>query len=137
MAKGLPNTACFEKDWHDYEDANAGIFQITTGQEEGPAIASTNPLVAADIHHAIDRYSGMVFVCNNREYEIQVKNPDGTTRLVTHKTHEKLNLDGTAKDGILEEIAPQLPLEARQRAKEQIPDTWNAGRSCEMVLCAS
>jgi hypothetical protein len=107
------------------EDAKAGIFQIRTGQQ-GPAIASTNPLVAADVHHALDRRSGTVFVCNNREYEIQAKNPDGTARLVIHKTHKKVDLDETAKDSLLDEIAPRLPLEARQRAKEQIPDTLNA-----------
>jgi hypothetical protein len=109
-----------------YEDATAGIFQIRTGQQQGPAIASTNPLVAADIHHAVDRRSGAVYVCNGREYEIQAKNPDGTTRRVIHKAHKKVDLDETAKDRILELVAPRLPLEARQRAKEQIPDTLNA-----------
>lgn len=109
-----------------YEDAHAGILQIRTGLEQGPALASTNPLVAADIHHAVGRRSGTVYVCNNREYEIQAKNPDGATRLVIHKTHKKLDLDETAKERILDEIAPRLPLEARQRAKEQIPDTLNA-----------
>jgi hypothetical protein len=109
-----------------YEDENAGIFRIRTGQQEGPAIASTNPLIAADIHHAYDRNSGTVYVCNNREYEIQAKNPDGTTRMVIHKTQEKMALDDQAKDNILQLIAPRIPPEARQSAKEQLPPTLNA-----------
>ena len=38
-----------------YEDKNAGIFRIRTGQREGPAVASTSHVVAADIHHAYGR----------------------------------------------------------------------------------
>jgi len=109
-----------------YEDGNAGIFRIRTEQQEGPAIASTSPLVAADIHHAYDRNSGAVFVCNNREYEIQAKNSDGTTRLVIHKAHEKIDLDEVTKENILQLIAPRIPVEAKQHAKEQLPNTLNA-----------
>jgi hypothetical protein len=109
-----------------YEDENAGIFRIRTGRQEGPAIASTNPLVAADIHHAYDRDSGTVYVCNNREYEIQAKNPDGTTRMVIHKAQEKMALDDQAKDNVLELIAPRIPSEAKLSAKEQLPDVLNA-----------
>jgi hypothetical protein len=108
-----------------YEDKNAGIFRIRTGQQQGLAIASTSPLVAADIHHAYDRTSGTVFVCNNSEYEIHAKNFDGTTRMVIHKAHEKIDLDETTKDNILQLIAPRIPVEAKQRAKEQLPDTLN------------
>ena len=109
-----------------YEDRNAGIFRIRTERQEGPAIASTNPLVAADIHHAYDRNSGMVFVCNNREYEIIAKNFDGTTRMVIHNAYEKIGLDEAAEDNILQLIAPQLPPEARLSAKEQLPAALNA-----------
>jgi hypothetical protein len=109
-----------------YEDRNAGIFRIRTGVEEGPAIASTNPLIAADIHHAYDHDSGTVYVCNNREYEIQAKNPDGTTRMVIHKAHKKIALDDQAKENILQMIAPRIPQEAKLSAKEQLPPTLNA-----------
>jgi hypothetical protein len=109
-----------------YEDKNTGIFRIRTGEREGPAIASTNPLVAADIHHAYDHHSGVVYVCNNREYKIQSKNPDGTTRMVIHKDHQNVILDEDKKESILQLIAPQLPMEARRQAKEQLPDTLNA-----------
>lgn len=108
------------------EDADAGIFRIRTGATEGPAIASTDPLVAADIHHAVDRRSGTVYVCNNRAYEIQVKNPDGTTRRIIHRAHKALELDDSGKDGILGAIAPQLPPEARQRTKDALPAALNA-----------
>jgi hypothetical protein len=111
---------------HYYEDSNAGIFRIRTGQQEGPAIASTNPLIAADIHHAYDRDSGTVYVCNNREYEIQAKDSDGKTRLVIHKAHEKIALDDPIKESILQLIAPRIPQEAIQPAKEQLPDALNA-----------
>jgi hypothetical protein len=104
-----------------YEDGNAGTFRIRTGVQEGPAIASTSPMIAADIHHAYDRDSGAVFVCNNREYEIQAKNPDGTTRMVIHRAHEKIGLDDAAKESILRSIAPRIPLEGKQSAKEQLP----------------
>jgi hypothetical protein len=108
-----------------YEDRNAGIFRIRTEQQEGPAIASTNPLVAADIHHAYDRNSGAVFVCNNREYEIHAKDSDGTTRLVIHKAHDKIDLDEVTKENILQLIAPRIAVEAKQQAKEQLPYTLN------------
>jgi hypothetical protein len=107
-----------------YEDKNAGIFRILT-EQQGPAIASTSPLVAVDIHHAYDRNSGAVFVCNNREYEIHSKNFDGTTRMVIHKAHEKINLDEATKEDILNTIAPRIPVEAKQQAKGQLPDTLN------------
>ncbi|MGB7295751.1 MAG: hypothetical protein WBC70_09200 [Candidatus Aminicenantales bacterium] len=109
-----------------YEDGNAGILRIRTGLEEGPAIASTNPLIAADIHHAYDRDSGTVYACNNREYEIQAKNPDGTTRMVIHKAHEEIVLDEATKDSILRLIAPRIPPEAKPSVKEQLPPTLNA-----------
>ncbi len=109
-----------------YEDKDAGIFRVRTGLEEGPAIASTNPLVAADIHHAYDRDSGIVYVCNNREYEIQAKNPDGTTRMVIHKIHKKMGLDEATKESLLRLIAPRIPQEVMKAAKEQLPDTLNA-----------
>ncbi len=108
-----------------YEDKDAGIFRIRTG-EEGPAIASTSPLVAADIHHAYDPSSGVIYVCNNREYEIQLKNTDGTTRIVIHKAHKKIFLGEDGKDRLLQSMAPRLPVEAKQRAKEQLLDTMNA-----------
>jgi len=109
-----------------YEDKNAGIFWIRTEQQEGPAIASTSPLIAADIHHAYDRDSGTIFVCNNGEYVITAKNPDGTTRMVIHNAYEKIGLDEAAKDNILQLIAPRLPPEARLSAKEQLPPALNA-----------
>lgn len=109
-----------------YEDKNAGIFRIRTEQQEGPAIASTSPLIAADIHHAYDRDSGTIFVCNNGEYEISAKNFDGTTRMVIHNAYEKIGLDEAAKDNILQLIAPQIPPEAKQLAKEQLPPALNA-----------
>lgn len=109
-----------------YEDADAGIFRIRTAATEGPAIASTDPLVASDVHHAFDRRSGTVFVCNNRAYEIQVKNPDGTTRRIIHRPHRALELDDSGKDGILAAIAPQLPPESRQRTKDVLPAALNA-----------
>jgi hypothetical protein len=56
-----------------YEDKNAGIFRIRT-MGQAPAIASTNPHITADVHHAYDRNSGTIYVCRNREYEIQAKN---------------------------------------------------------------
>jgi len=111
---------------HYYEDSHAGIFRIRTGQQEGPAITSTNPLIAADIHHAYDRDSGTVYVCNNREYEIQAKDSDGKTRLVIHKAHEKMRLDDQTKDSVLQLIAPRIPPEAKQSAKEQLPEALNA-----------
>jgi hypothetical protein len=106
------------------EDKNAGIFRIRTGQQ-GPAIVSTSPLVAADIHHAYDRDSGAVFVCNNSAYEISSKNPDGTTRMVIHNAREKIGLDDATKENILQLIAPRIPLEARQQAKEQLAGELN------------
>lgn len=109
-----------------YEDKNAGIFRIRTGLEEGPAIASTNPLIAADIHHAYDRGSGTVYVCNNSEYEIQVKSFDGMTRMVIHNAHENVVLDETAKESILQMIAPRIPPEAKQSAIERLPPSLNA-----------
>jgi hypothetical protein len=108
-----------------YEDKNAGIFRIRTG-EEGPAIASTSPLVAADIHHAYDPNSGAIYVCNNREYEIQLKNADGTARMVIHKAHKKIIMGEGEKESLLQSIAPQLPVEAKQQAKKQLPETMNA-----------
>ncbi len=108
-----------------YEDKNAGIFRIRA-MGQAPAIASTNPLVASDIHHAYDRNSSTIYVCNNREYEIQAKNYDGTTRLVIHKAHKKIILDEDEKERIIQSIASRLPLEVRQSAKEQLPDTLNA-----------
>lgn len=109
-----------------YEDQNSGVFRIRTEQQQGPAIVSTNPLIAADIHHAYDRDSGTVFVCNNREYEIAAKNLDGTTRMVIHKAYEKMGLDEAAKDNILQLIAPRIPPEAKQSAVEQLPPALNA-----------
>ena len=109
-----------------YEAENAGILRIRTGQREGPAIASTNPLVAADIHHAYDRESKTVFVCNNREYEITAKKLDGTARMVIHKAHRKIELDQSAKDQILQMIAPRIPPEARPPALEQLPAELHA-----------
>jgi hypothetical protein len=109
-----------------YEDGNAGIFRIRTGQQEGPAIASTSPLVAADIHHAYDRSSGTLFVCNNREYEIHSKNSDGTTRMVIHNAYEKMALDDLTKESVLQLIAPRIPPEDKQSAKEQLPAALNA-----------
>jgi 6-bladed beta-propeller len=109
-----------------YEDGNAGILRIRTGQQQGPAIVSTDPLVAADIHHAVDRASGTVFVGNNREYEIHVKDPDGTTRMVIHKACDKIGLDEGSKENILQLIAPRIPPEARMSAFEQLPPALNA-----------
>ena len=109
-----------------YEDENAGIFRIRTGQEEGPAIASTNPLVAADIHHAYDHNSGLIHVCSNREYKIQSMNSDGTIRMVIHKAHQEIVLDEDKKESLLQLIAPRIPMGAMQQAKEQLPDTLNA-----------
>jgi hypothetical protein len=109
-----------------YEDRNAGIFQIRTGMEEGPAIVSTNPLIAADIHHAYDPNSGTVYVCNNREYDIQAKNPDGTTRMVIHNAHKKIPLDDQAKENVLQMIAPRIPPAAKPSVKEQLPPILNA-----------
>lgn len=109
-----------------YEDKNAGIFRIRTEQREGPAIASTSPLVAADIHHAYDPDSGTIYVCNNREYTIHLKNMDRSTRMVVHKSYEPILLDEDKKENILQLIAPRIPVEAKQQAKEQLPDTLNA-----------
>lgn len=109
-----------------YEDKNAGIFRIRTEEREGPAIASISPLVAADIHHAYDHNLGVIYVCNNREYKIQSKNTDGTTRMVIHKAHKKIILDEDKKESILQLIAPRIPMEAKQQATEQLPDTLNA-----------
>lgn len=109
-----------------HEDQGAGIFRIKTEQQEGPAIASTSPLVATDIHHAYDRESGSVFVCNNRDYEIHVKNADGTTRLVIHNAQEKVNLNEAAKERVLGLIAPRIRQEAIKPASGQLPDTLNA-----------
>ncbi|MGD9346027.1 MAG: 6-bladed beta-propeller [Candidatus Aminicenantes bacterium] len=109
-----------------YEDRSAGIFQIRTEQQEGPAIASTNPLVAADIHHAYDRNSRIIYVCNNRDYTIYAKNADGIVRKVIHKIHEYLFLDDDQKDSILQSIAPRIPENIRPHVKEQLPDTLNA-----------
>jgi hypothetical protein len=108
------------------EDRNAGIFQIRTGEREGPATVSTNPLVASDIHHAYDRTSGFIYVCNNRVYEIQAKNRDGTTGMVIHRAHRNVILDDDTKESLLRSIAPRIPLEAKNQAKEQLPDTLNA-----------
>jgi hypothetical protein len=109
-----------------YADPGAGIFRIKTAQQEGPAIASTNPLVAADIHHACDRETLRVFVCNNRNYEISVKNADGTTHLVIHNVHQKINLDEAAKERVLGLIAPRIRQEAIKPAGEQLPGVLNA-----------
>lgn len=116
-----------------HEDPIAGIFRLRTGVEGGPAIASTDPRIAADIHHAFDRPSGAVYVCNNKEYKIWAKRPDGTTRLVIHRTAEGVALDEAAKDRMLDEIAPQLPLEARQRAKQALSSTMNAIRGISVL----
>ena len=109
-----------------HEDKNAGIFQIRTAVRQGPAIVSTNPLVAADTQHAYDNTSGVVYVCNNREYKIQLKNIDGTTWMVIHRAHRKIILDNDKKESILQSIAPRIPIEAKKQAKEQLPDTLNA-----------
>ena len=117
-----------------YEAENAGIFRIRTGQQEGPALASTSPLISADIHHAYDRDSGTIFVCNNREYEVVAKNFDGTNKLVIHKDHEKIGLDQAAKENILQMIAPQIPPEAKQSAVEQLPPALNAIWGMTVIL---
>jgi 6-bladed beta-propeller len=109
-----------------YDVGDGGIFRIRTGQQEGPALASSSPLIAADIHHAYDRDSGTIFVCNNREYEIVAKNFDGTNKLVIHKDYEKIGLDQAAKENILQMIAPRIPPEAKQSAIEQLPPALNA-----------
>jgi hypothetical protein len=116
-----------------HEDAAAGIFRFRTGVEGGPAIASTDPLIAADIHHAYDLRSGVVYVCINREYKIWSKGPDGTTRLIIHRTSQGVALDDAAKDRMLDEIAPQLPLEARDRAKQALPGAMNAIRGISVL----
>jgi len=108
------------------EDRRAGIFRIRTGPGEGPAIASTSPLVAADIHHAYDPQAGVLYVCNNREYEIRSKGIDGTPRKVIHKAHDKIFLDEDKKERILQLIAPRISPAAKQGAKEQLPDALNA-----------
>jgi 6-bladed beta-propeller len=115
-----------------YEDKNAGIFRIRTGQQ-GPAIVSTNLLVAHDIHHARERSSGIVFVCNNMEYEIHSKNPDGTTLMVIHAAHKKLALDEPAKEKILQLIAPRIPPEARRQSMERLPDSLNVIWGMEII----
>jgi hypothetical protein len=109
-----------------YEDKNAGIFRFRTEQQEGPAIASTNPLIATDIHHSYDRNSGIIYVCNNREYKIHVKNMDGTTQRVIHKDHKPILLDKDTKENLLQMVALRIPEEAKQEAKNQLPETWNA-----------
>jgi hypothetical protein len=116
-----------------HEDAEAGIFRLMTGVEGGPAIASTDPMIATDIHHAFDPRSGVVYVCNNREYKIWSKGPDGTTRLIIHRTAEGVALDDAAKDRLLGEVAPQLPLGAKQRAKQALPGTMNAIRAISVL----
>jgi hypothetical protein len=116
-----------------HDDAAAGIFQFRTGVEGGPAIASTDPMIATDIHHAFDPRSGVVYVCNNREYKIWSKGPDGTTRLIIHRTSGGVALDDAAKDRMLDEIAPQLPLEARNRAKQTLPGAMNAIRGISVL----
>jgi len=116
-----------------HEDAEAGIFRLQIGVEGGPAIVSTDPLIAADIHHAVDRRSGAVYVCSNKKYQIWSKGPDGTTRLVIHRTSNGVGLNEAAKDRMLDEIAPQLPLEARQRAKQAISSTMNAIRGISVL----
>lgn len=109
-----------------YEDKNAGIFRIRTEQMEGPAIASTSPLVAADIHHVYDPNSGVIYICNNREYKIQAKNIDGITRMIIHKAHKNILLDEDKKESILQLIAARIPMEAKQQAKKQLPNSLNA-----------
>jgi hypothetical protein len=109
-----------------YENKSAGIFRMRIEQEEAPAIASTNPLVAADIHHAYDPKSGVIYVCNNRESIIQTKNMDGTTQMVIHKDHKNIILDEDKKESILEIIAPRIPMGAKQQEKEKLPDALNA-----------
>jgi len=76
---------------------------------------------------------GVQHVCNNREYEIHAKNSDGTTRLVIHKAHEKIDLDEVTKENILQMIAPRIPLESKQQAKEQLPDKLNAIRGMAVL----
>jgi hypothetical protein len=109
-----------------FENKDAGIFRIRTEELEGPAIASTNPLVAADIHHAFDRDSEIIYVCSNRKYEIHVKNMHGTTRMIIHKLFQKISLNEDDKRNTLDVIAPRIPVQARQKAVEQLPDTLNA-----------
>jgi hypothetical protein len=116
-----------------YEDKDAGIFRIRTEEIEGPAIASTNPLVAADIHHAHDRDSGIIYVCNNREYEIQLKNMDGTTSMVLHKPYKNIILSDNQKETILQVIAPRIPEQAKKKAIEQLPNTLNAISGIEVL----
>jgi hypothetical protein len=109
-----------------YEDTNAGIFRIRSVTQGGPAIASTSPLVSADIHHAYDGNSGIIYVCNNREYKIYSKSTDGSTQIVIHKDHENIALDVGKKESVLQVIAPRLPMNAKQQAKDQLPGTLNA-----------
>jgi hypothetical protein len=82
--------------------------------------------VAADIHHAYDSDLDLIYVCNNREYEIQVKNMDGSTRMVIHKPFQKKSLNEGDKENILQVIAPRIPVQAKNKAIEQLPDTLNA-----------
>ncbi len=107
-------------------DRAAGIFRLQTAQQEGPALASTSPLVAADIHHAYDRESGTVFVCNNRNYEISVKSVDGATRFIIHNVYQKISLDDAAKERVLKLIAPRIRREAIKPAGDQLPGALNA-----------
>jgi hypothetical protein len=46
--------------------------------------------------------------------------------MIIHKDHKSIILDEDKKESILQLIAPQLPMEARPQAKEQLPDTLNA-----------
>ncbi len=46
--------------------------------------------------------------------------------MVIHKVHKKIILDEDKKKSILQLIAPRIPMEAKQQAKEQLPDTLNA-----------
>jgi len=116
-----------------FEHPNAGIFRIRIEQQQGPAVASTHPVVAADIHHVFDRSSDTVYVCLNRKYEIHVKNIDGTARMIIHKDHQNITLDDKLKESVLQLIAPRIPMEVKQRAKDELPAALNAIREIEVL----
>jgi|GEM_PF-1606705 len=109
-----------------FEDKNAGIYRIPTGPDEGPALATTDPLVAADIHHAYDYESGMIYVCANREYAIHKKNKEGRTLMVIHGVHDPIIPNEKQKEDFLRSVAPRLPPEAMAQAMARLPKTWNA-----------
>jgi hypothetical protein len=46
--------------------------------------------------------------------------------MVVHKAYKPILLDEDKKENILQLIAPRIPTEAKQQAKDQLPDTLNA-----------